>query len=127
MTDEAGDHAPVLAANEAFYRAFAGKDLAAMDALWARRAPVACIHPLGELLTSREEIIATWAAILLNPEQPRVVGASDQVTLVGDLAFVVGREFVAGQAIVVTNIFVREDGEWRMAHHHSSPMVMLTG
>jgi ketosteroid isomerase-like protein len=119
--------AAVLAANEAFYRAFAGKDLPAMDALWARSAPVACIHPLGELLTEREGIMDTWRGILQNPEQPRVVGASEQVTLVGDLAFVVGREFVAGSAIVVTNIFVREDREWRMAHHHSSPMVMLVG
>jgi ketosteroid isomerase-like protein len=125
----AGDdtHAAVLAANEEFYRAFAGKDLAAMEALWARSAPVACIHPLGELLTAREDIMETWRGILLNPDQPRVVGASEQVTLVGDLAFVVGREFVAGSAIVVTNIFVREDDQWRMAHHHSSPMVMLVG
>jgi ketosteroid isomerase-like protein len=118
--------AAVLAANEAFYRAFAGKDFAAMDALWARDAPVACIHPLGELLTSRDDIMATWLGILHNPDQPRVVGASEQVTLVGDLGFVVGREFVAGSAIVATNIFVREEGVWRMAHHHSSPMVMLT-
>src|SRR5262245_55172090 len=32
--------AEILAANEAFYRAFAGRNFAAMDALWARRAPV---------------------------------------------------------------------------------------
>jgi hypothetical protein len=97
-----------------------------MDALWAREAAVACIHPLGELLTARDDIMETWRGILHNPAQPRVVGASEQVTLIGDLAFVVGREFVAGSAIVVTNIFVREHGAWRMAHHHSSPMVMLT-
>jgi ketosteroid isomerase-like protein len=127
MTIEDGTQAAVLAANEAFYRAFAGKDFAAMEALWARDTPVACIHPLGELLTVREDIMDTWRGILNNPDQPRVVGASEQVTLVGDLAFVVGREFVAGSAIVVTNIYVRESGEWRMAHHHSSPMVMLVG
>jgi ketosteroid isomerase-like protein len=117
----------VLAANEAFYSAFAGKDFEAMDSLWAQHAPVACIHPLGELLTTRDDIMETWRAILENPDQPRVVGVSEQVTLIGDLAFVVGREFVAGSAIVVTNIFVRERGAWRMAHHHSSPMVMLVG
>jgi ketosteroid isomerase-like protein len=117
----------VLAANEAFYAAFAGKSFEAMDALWAREAPVACIHPLGELLTARDDIMGTWRAILENPEQPRVVGVSEEVTLIGDMAFVVGREFVAGSAIVVTNIFVREQGAWRMAHHHSSPMVMLVG
>ena len=127
MPDSEADRAAVFAANEAFYAAFAGKDFEAMDALWAREAPVACVHPLGEMLVARDEIMETWRAILGNPEQPRVVGVSEQVTLAGDLAFVVGREFVAGSAIVVTNIFVRERGEWRMAHHHSSPMVMLVG
>ena len=39
------DEEAVLAANEAFYRAFAARDFAAMDALWAAEAPVACIHP----------------------------------------------------------------------------------
>ena len=38
---------------------------------------------------------------------------------------VVCREFVAGTPINATNIFAREDGVWRMAHHHSSPMVVL--
>ncbi|MEE8533734.1 MAG: nuclear transport factor 2 family protein, partial [Alphaproteobacteria bacterium] len=39
------DEQTVLFVNEAFYQAFADGDLAAMDAVWAREAPVACIHP----------------------------------------------------------------------------------
>ena len=35
----------VLAANLEFYRAFAARDLAAMDRIWARRATVLCTHP----------------------------------------------------------------------------------
>ena len=35
----------MLFANEAFYRAFADRDMAAMDGVWAVHAPVACIHP----------------------------------------------------------------------------------
>jgi hypothetical protein len=31
--------------NEAFYQAFRARDLAAMDDLWAREAPVVCIQP----------------------------------------------------------------------------------
>ena len=41
------DEHAVLAANAAFYRAFAERDVDAMDALWARSIPVACIHPGG--------------------------------------------------------------------------------
>ena len=36
----------VLAANLEFYRAFATRDIAAMDAIWARRAPVG-LRPSG--------------------------------------------------------------------------------
>ena len=39
------DSDAVLAANLEFYRAFATRDLAVMEALWAKTAPVACIHP----------------------------------------------------------------------------------
>lgn len=119
------DAADVLAANDAFYRAFAAMDYAAMDALWARSVAVACVHPLGELLRGRAEVMAAWRAILGNPDQPRVVSGGAAATVVGDLAFVVCREFVAGTPINATNVFAREDGAWRMAHHHSSPMVVL--
>ena len=37
----------VLAANQAFYAAFARRDTAAMDDLWARETRVACLHPAG--------------------------------------------------------------------------------
>jgi hypothetical protein len=35
----------VLDANSAFYRAFAARDVAAMEAVWSGERPVACIHP----------------------------------------------------------------------------------
>jgi len=45
MTAAARDIQAALFANEAFYRAFADRDIDAMDALWARGEPVLCIHP----------------------------------------------------------------------------------
>ena len=48
------DRMALLFANEAFYAAFAGHDYAAMEALWARHAPVACIHPGWGVLEGRE-------------------------------------------------------------------------
>src|SRR5215469_13040920 len=42
VEDRMTDQDAVLAANLEFYRAFAARDLAAMDALWALQAPVAC-------------------------------------------------------------------------------------
>ena len=63
-----------LAANDAFYAALSGKDIAAMDGLWARTAEVTCIHPGWNVLAGRDHVMASWEAILRNPEQPRIVG-----------------------------------------------------
>src|SRR5205814_4582275 len=67
------DSDAVLAANLEFYRAFATRDLDAMDALWARQAPVACIHPGWPPLADRPSIMASWRGILSNSDSPRIV------------------------------------------------------
>ena len=54
------EHAAVNFANEAFYVAFSTRDLEAMDALWARQAPVTCIHPGWNALTGRDAVMESW-------------------------------------------------------------------
>ena len=39
------ENAEILFTNETFYHVFRTRDLGAMDAPWARRAPVACVPP----------------------------------------------------------------------------------
>ena len=60
------DSDAVLAANLEFYRAFTMRDLGAMDALWARAAPVACVHPGWPALSDRDAIMESWRNILAN-------------------------------------------------------------
>ena len=50
------DHEAVLFANEAFYQAFAARDLAAMEEVWAHHCPVACIHPGWPPLHGRQAV-----------------------------------------------------------------------
>lgn len=113
----------VLAANLEFYRAFAARDLAAMDALWARQVPVTCLHPGWSALKDRDAIIESWAGILLNPDAPRIVCYDEQVFLYGDVALVVCEEELEGGTLAASNFFVRENGNWRMTHHHASQIV----
>jgi ketosteroid isomerase-like protein len=113
----------VLDANETFYRAFAERDIGLIDTLWARDVHVTCIHPGWNLLSGREEVMASWEAILQNPGQARVVAGGAEAEVLGHAAVVVCREFVAGTALIATNVFVREEGQWRLQHHHSSPVV----
>jgi ketosteroid isomerase-like protein len=117
------DKDAVLAANLEFYRAFTLRDLAAMDALWARRAPVACVHPGWTALTDREDIMSSWSGILSNPEAPRIACFDERVLLFGDAVLVLCEEELDGGTLCASNLYVREDGVWRIAHHHASQIV----
>ena len=113
-----------LVANEAFYRALGNSDMGAMENVWARLAPVTCLHPGWTLLTGREDVLESWRTILSNPNQPRIVGGGASVTVFGDAAVVLCREVVSGSGLYATNVFVREEGAWRMTHHHSGPVMV---
>jgi hypothetical protein len=117
------DRDAVLAANLEFYRAFAARDAAAMDALWAKRAPVGCLHPGWTALTERDEILESWRSILGNPDSPRIACFEEQVLLYGDVAMVLCEEELDGGTLAASNLFVREDGAWHLAHHQAGQVV----
>lgn len=124
MTQKSSDEAAVLAANAAFYRAFEQGDAAAMAALWAEAAPVACTHPGWTALHDRARILESWEGILAGGREARVRVSclEPQALLYGDVAFVTCNEAVGNNLLAATNIFVREGGGWKMAHHHASPV-----
>jgi ketosteroid isomerase-like protein len=117
------DSDAVLAANLEFYRAFTARDLAAMEALWARRAPVACVHPGWPALRDRDAVMESWQGILTNPEAPRIACYDEQVLLFGDTALVICEEELDGGTLIASNLFVREDAVWRIAHHQAGQLV----
>ena len=117
------DQDAVLAANLEFYRAFATRDLKAMDALWARRVPVACLHPGWTALKDRDAIIESWAGILSNPDAPRIACFEEHAFLYGEVALVLCEEELEGGTLAASNFFVREDGVWRIAHHQAGQIV----
>jgi hypothetical protein len=111
----------VLAANQAFYDAFARGVFAEVDALWAQRAPVACIHPGWDALHGRAEVMASFRSILDNGA-PTVVCSRPTAYVLGESAYVVCGESVSGAELVATNLFVREDGAWRLVFHQAGPV-----
>lgn len=115
------DDADVVAANASFYEAFRDQSLAAMDALWARRSPVACIHPGWPALVGRARVMASWTAIF-ESGAPAIECAAPEAHVLGDVAFVTCTELVDDGQLVATNLFAREDGVWRMVHHHAGPV-----
>ena len=115
------DAEPVLYANEAFYYAFAGGDAAAMDEVWARDVPVACIHPGWNVLAGRDAVMESWRSILGSDRRPAIRSQGASAFLHGDVAFVTCYENVGQGYLAATNVFVREGGAWKMVHHHAGP------
>jgi ketosteroid isomerase-like protein len=111
----------VLAANQSFYEAFARGDLAAIDDLWARRAPVACVHPGWDALHGRDEVMASFRSIL-DSGAPSVECTRPSAYVLGESAYVVCGETVSGSELVATNLFVREDDAWRLVFHQAGPV-----
>ena len=111
----------VLFANEAFYRAFADRDIDAMEALWAATAPICCIHPGWEAIYEREDVIESWHAIFSGGTSPAINCIAPRVYFYGEAAFVVCFEEIQGDHLIATNYFVRENNLWAMVHHQAGP------
>jgi ketosteroid isomerase-like protein len=123
MSSSSAEESEVLAANAAFYRAFAGRDLGAMDALWARQVPVACVHPGYDVIQGRLDVMASWRAILGNSQGTAISCSRPSACVLGETALVVCTEMVDGAELCATNVFAREDGAWKLVHHQAGPVL----
>lgn len=113
------DRVAVLFANDAFYAAFANRDYQAMDRLWSEAHPVTCTHPGWNPLIGREQVMDSWQAILANPSAPSIDCRDAEAFLIGDVAYVLCYERLERGFLAATNVFVREDGGWRLLHHQA--------
>lgn len=113
----------ILRLNRNFYRAFAEHDFEAMDELWADSLPVSCIHPGWQALFGRADVMTSWRDLMRSGPATPIVARAERVSLYRDTALVLCEEVLNGSAVLAAaNLFVREDGEWRLAHHQASPL-----
>lgn len=116
-------HAAVLFANEAFYLAFRTRDAGAMEAAWASRASISCIHPGWQAVIGREAVLESWRRILGGSGAPAIRPRAAKATLAGEAGIVICYEEIEGNdsLLVATNLFVREEGVWKLVHHQAGP------
>ena len=118
VVSQTNPESEVLAANAAFYRAFADGDRQKMDELWSRRFPVTVIHPTWPGIYGREAVMQSWNQLLRVRVNIRVAEA--QAFVVRDSAFVICYEILDGGTILIaTNIFSREGDTWKLVHHQA--------
>jgi len=124
------DEAEVLTANQAFYQALAELNIEKMISIWWQENWISCLHPGWDLLLGWEEVMESWRNIFNSTTQMRVDIARPLVRVQGDVAWVSCVENVTSTyetgfetaVMEATNILVRRNGEWRMAHHHSTTL-----
>ncbi len=121
----------VLAANEAFYRAFEKKDIEAMSTVWSQGTGSFCIHPGSNILRGWKEICTSWTQIFKNTAYIEInteiiaTEVNDNiayVVLIENVFQVVGGKRLKAQSMA-TNVFKLLGGKWYLVHHHGSPIM----
>ena len=128
MTDE---RTQVLAANEAFYRAFEKKDIEAMSVVWSQGTGSLCIHPGRNVLRGWKDIRSSWELIFRNTQYIEIETDIIRIEVRDNLAYVIliekmlqvssGRRVQAQS--MATNIFERMASSWYLVHHHGSSLM----
>jgi len=120
----------VLAANDQFYTAlntlFTG-ELAPMNAIWSHANDVTYMSPVGGVQVGWDAVRKDWETQAALKLGGKLVASEMQVTAGRDIAAVSDIEKgenlnVKGEiqkvSILATNIFRKEDGQWKMIGHH---------
>lgn len=90
---------------------------------------VVCCHPGTAPIVGRDEVVASWKAIL-GDGAPSLTPENVQISILGDVAWVTCEEAFGGEAglrapeisMLATNIFVKGEDGWKMTHHHAGPI-----
>ena len=131
MTSASHDADAVIEANAAFYRAIESLDADRLEAILARDEPVRVVHPGWPLVSGRAAVKASWERIFDNAGMMQFTISDIEAHVAGDLAWVICIEHLTSVQggrvmeglVATTNIYRRESGEWRIAHHHGSPVM----
>ncbi len=128
----------VEGANLSFYQAMQNLSIDMMDSVWLQADWVQCIHPNWETITGWEEIRASWVNIFQNTHRMHIQPSEISIHTDNQFAWVTCVEsihtFAGGRMGIsfaqATNVFKHEDENWKMVHHHASPLpreVALSG
>lgn len=120
----------IRAASERFYDALnrmAAGDAAPMKDAWIRSEGVSAQHPIGGRDEGHDSVIASFSKVATIAGGGKIRLIDQKIDVGTELAVETGVEtgklVIAGHEATlqhrVTNVYRREKGEWRLAHHHT--------
>ncbi len=131
-TPSAAEEALALEAfNRRYYDAFQSLSGDEMAKLWWHDEQASCIHPGWDIRTGWSNVRAAYEDIFESTKSIRFALGDVRVRVLGDLAYVTCVENLLSEeddssdylgAVLATNVYERRHGEWKMIHHHASPV-----
>lgn len=121
----------VTKANEEFYRAFESLDVTLMDRIWLQQEYVTCVHPGWSLRVGWPAVRDSWVLIFNNTFSMKFELTEMQIQVAGDLAWVICTENITSRQgevtqdsrVLATNLYENVDDQWKIIHHHGSPVM----
>lgn len=120
-------HETSTSAEEAFYLAFAQRDLEAMMRVWQNSEEISCIHPMSQPFIGQEAVRDSWRQIFANSPEMQISLSDQRIQQYNGMAIHQVTENIlrrdTGQRIMIlsTNIYRRHmENGWRLLLHHAS-------
>jgi len=128
--EEKPDIEAVAGANLAFDMAISGRDINAMERVWAAEPFVIAVHPASKvLIVGWDAVRKSWEGTFDRFAEISVSMKEPQIHLAQSVAWVVGIESVQGKSkngdavsftAFTTNMYEKRDGHWLMVLHTTS-------
>jgi len=123
----------LLNQNARFYEAFEKASIEMMEDIWGDSSTISCVHPGWTLLEGRKAVMDSWKQIFEGEVQMHVSLRTVRAEVHGSIGIVVLREevtYTSGKlantsTVVATNIFEHDGHDWKLIHHHGSPLVVV--
>jgi len=95
-----------------------------MSDLWEHSDRALCVHPGWTALRGWGAVAASFVTLFQGPQRLQFVLTDERVEVAGDAAWVSVDENLlgaqSGATVAALNVFVRENGDWRMVAHMGS-------